>query len=133
MALRGMTALAVLVSAAVHLWLWYDGFADIEVIGPLFLLNAAAGAAIAALLVTWRHWLPLLAAIGFGAATLGAFILSTTVGLFGVNERWAGWAVWTAAVSEAVAVVAGVAALLAERRSGVELEQRAPRRRAHLD
>lgn len=133
MVLRGMTALAVLVSAAVHLWLWFDGFADIDVIGPLFLLNAAAGAAIAAVLVTWRHWLPLLAAIGFGAATLGAFILSTTVGLFGVNERWAGWAVWTAAVSEAVAVVAGVAALLAERRSGVELEQRASRRRAHLD
>ena len=133
MVLRGMTALAVLVSAAVHLWLWFDGFADIEVIGPLFLLNAAAGAAIAAVLVTWRHWLPLLAAIGFGAATLGAFILSTTVGLFGVNERWAGWAVWTAAVSEAVAVVAGAAALVAERRSGVELEQRAPRRRAHLD
>lgn len=133
MVLRRMTALAVLVSAAVHLWLWFDGFADIEVIGPLFLLNAGAGVAIAAVLVTWRHWLPLLAAIGFGAATLGAFVLSTTVGLFGVNERWAGWAVWTAAVSEVVAVVAGVAALLAERRSGVELEQRTPRRRAHLD
>lgn len=133
MVLRLTTAAAVLVSAAVHLWLWFDGFAEIDVVGPLFLLNAAAGAAITVAVVTWRHWLPLLAAVGFGAGTLGAFLLSTTVGFFGVNERWVGWPVWTSAISEAVAVVAGLAALLAERRSGVELEERAPRRRAHLD
>lgn len=133
MLLRFVTAAAVLVSAAVHLWLWFDGFADIEVIGPLFLLNAAAGLLIAGAVLAWRHWLSLLAAVGFGAATLGAFVLSTTVGFFGVNERWAGWPVWTSAVSEAVAVVAGAAALATERRSGVELEQRPPRRRAHLD
>lgn len=128
MMLRRMTAVAVLVSAAVHLWLWFDGFADIDVVGPLFLLNAAAGLVIGVATLAWRHWLPLLASIAFGAATLGAFVLSTTVGFFGVNERWSGTAVWVAAVSEAVAVIAGSAALLTERRSGVELEQRASRR-----
>ncbi len=129
MVLRWVTASAVLVSGLVHLRLWwFDGFAEIDVIGPLFLLNAVAGVVIAAATVAWRHWLPLLASVGFGAATLGAFVISTTVGLFGVQERWVGAPVWIAAVSEALAVLAGGLALVAESRrsrSGVELEQRA--------
>lgn len=128
MVLRWVTASAVLVSGLVHLWLWFDGFAEIDVIGPLFLLNAVAGVVIAAATVAWRHWLPLLASVGFGAATLGAFVVSTTVGLFGVQERWSGAPVWIAAASEALAVLAGGLALVTESRgsrSGVELEQRA--------
>lgn len=128
MVLRWVTASAVLVSGLVHLWLWFDGFAEIDVIGPLFLLNAVAGVVIAAATVAWRHWLPLLASVGFGAATLGAFVVSTTVGLFGVQERWSGAPVWIAAASEALAVLAGGLALVNESRgsrSGVELEQRA--------
>ena len=131
MLLRWVTASAVLVSALVHLWLWwFDGFSSIDVIGPLFLLNAAAGTAIAAATLLWRHWLPLLASVGFGAGTLGAFVVSATVGLFGIQERWTGAAVWIAAVSEAVAVLAGTLALVREARGsrdtrlGVELEQR---------
>ncbi len=116
MMLRWTTAVAVLVSAAVHLQLWFDGFAAIDVVGPLFLLNAVAGGVLAVTVVVWRHWLPLLASVGFGAATLGAFVLSTTVGLFGVNERWVGVPVWVAAVSEALAVVAGTAAIASESR-----------------
>jgi hypothetical protein len=133
MLLRTLTAVAVLVSGAVHLLLWFDGFRDIDVIGPLFLLNAVASVVIAGAVMLWRHWLPLLAAVGFGASTLGAFILSTTVGFFGVREMWQGTEVITAAVSEAVAVAAGLAALLVERRrSRVELEHRAPGQRADL-
>lgn len=131
MMLRWVTASAVFVSGLVHLWLWwFDGFAEIDVIGPLFLLNAVAGVVLAVATVASRHWLPLLASVGFGAATLGAFVVSTTVGLFGVQERWSGAPVWIAAVSEAVAVLAGGLALVTESRevrssrSGVELEQR---------
>lgn len=131
--LRWITAVSVLVSGVVHLQLWFDGFRMIEVIGPLFMLNALAGAVIAVATVVWRHWLTLLAAIGFGAATLGAFVLSTTVGFFGVNERWVGTPVWVAAISEALAVVVGVAALVTERRSGVQLQHRAAGQGAHLD
>ncbi len=111
---RLVAAVAVLVSAAIHLWLWFDGYRDIEVIGPAFMLNAVAGVVIAVLLLVWRHWAPLLLAVGFGAATLGAFVTSTTVGLFGVNERWTGGYVWAAAVSEAVAIVAGIVAVWRE-------------------
>ncbi len=111
MTLRVVTAAAVLVSGGVHLKLWFDGFRTIAVIGPSFLLNAAAAVLIAALLLAWRHWLPALLAVGFGLATLGAFAISATAGLFGVHEAWTGAPQLAAAASEVVAVVAGAGVL----------------------
>ena len=111
---RIVTAAAALVSAAVHLILWIDGDRDIAVIGPAFLLNAVAGAVIAVLLVLWHHWIPAFLVTGFGASTLGAFVISATVGLFGVNEQWSGGWVLTAAVSEVVCIVGGLMLLRAE-------------------
>ncbi|MGZ5415692.1 MAG: hypothetical protein ACXWDI_00810 [Nocardioides sp.] len=134
MGMRMLAAAGVLVSAAVHLWLWFDGYRDIEVIGPAFMLNAVAGVVIAGLLVAWRHWIPLFLAVGFGASTLGAFIVSATVGLFGVQESWTGGAVLTAAASEVVAILAGLVALAQEHPWGSrrELQDRLSIRRAHL-
>ena len=134
MRMRILAAAGVLVSAAVHLLLWFNGFRDIDVIGPAFMLNAVAGVAIAVLLVLWRHWVPLLLAIGFGASTLGAFVISATVGLFGVHEVWTGTAVLTAAVSEVVAIVAGAVALLREYPVGSpgQPQHRFALRRPHL-
>lgn len=111
MKMRMLAAVGLLVSGAVHLWLWFDGYGSLEVIGPAFMVNAAAALVIAALVLRWTHWAPLLLAIGFGASTLGAFVTSATVGLFGVHERWTGGAVLTAAVSEVVVVVASMMAL----------------------
>ena len=134
MRMRILAAAGVLVSAAVHLLLWFDGFRELDVIGPAFMLNAVAGVAIAVLLVLWRHWVPLLLAIGFGASTLGAFVISATVGLFGVHEVWTGTAVLTAAVSEVVAIVAGAVALLREYPVGSpgQPQHRFALRRPHL-
>ena len=110
MGTRIVTAVAALVSAFVHLRLWLppDRYQDIDVIGPAFLFNAVAGFVIAVLLLIWRHWVPGFLAAGFGASTLGAFILSTTVGLFGVKEQWVGVEVWAAAVAELVCIVGGL-------------------------
>jgi hypothetical protein len=127
MTMRMVAATAVLVSGMVHLILWLDGARTDDSLGPSFMLNAVSGAVIAVLLLVWRHWLPALLALGFGLATLGAFVLATTVGLFGVTESWTGWAVWTAAVSELVAIVAGASLLVNQNslRAGVELNEAA--------
>jgi hypothetical protein len=122
---RQIAAAAVTVSALLHLRMWFNGVRD-QSVGPAFMLNAIGGLTIAVLLITWRHWLPLLLAVGFGLSTLGAFTIATTVGLFGVHDRWAGGYVWTAAIAECVAVVAGV---IAARQEGVlagHLPQRRP-------
>jgi len=134
MVLRTAVAAAVVVSAAVHLFMWFDWASDDDVLGPAFLLNAVGGAVIGVLVLAWRHWLPPLLAVGFGLATLAAFVLATTVGLLGTTATWSGWEVWTAAAAEVVAVVAG-ALLLREQgfpRSAAELQHHLPFRRAHL-
>ena len=112
--MRVIAALSVLVSAAVHLYLWLDFARDDDFLGPSFMLNAIGGAVIAVLLLAWRHWIPAFLALGFGLSTLLAFVLATTVGLFGVTASWTGWAVWVAAVSEVVAAVAGIRLLAAD-------------------
>ena len=114
--LRILAAAAVLVSAAVHLYLWLDVFRHTDVVGPAFLVNAIGGTIIAVLLVTWRHWIPLLLAVGFGVSTLGAFIIAATVGLYGVHEHWTGWEVWTAAASEVIAIIAAGTVLMQQAR-----------------
>ena len=133
--MRILAAAAVAVSAVVHgyLW-WFDNYKDIDVIGPAFLLNAVGGAVIAVLLLVWRHWIPAFLTLGFGASTLGGFVLLTTVGLFGVNETWDGWAVWTAAISEVIAIVAGAVLLLRDNplRSRGQVQDGVSSRSAHL-
>jgi hypothetical protein len=134
MSMRFLAAVAVLVSAAVHLYLWFEGYRDVDVIGPAFLLNAVGGAGIAVLLLGWRHWVPPLLAVGFGLSTLSAFVISATVGLFGLEESWTGWEVWTAAASEAAAVVLGGLLLLRDNPLGsrVQAEDHASVDRSHL-
>lgn len=112
---RALTAASVLLSAVVHLELWALGMKDVDIIGPAFLLNAVGGLAIALAVLLWRHRLPLLGAIGFGAATLAAFVMSMTVGLFGVREQVWGVSQVLSAVSEVAAIVFSLVALVAER------------------
>jgi hypothetical protein len=110
---RLFAALAVLVSAGVHLDMWFNGVRH-QSVGPAFLLNFAGGVVIAALLVAWRHWAPLLLAVGFGLSTLGAFTIAATVGLFGVHDHWTGGYVWTAIISEVAAILGAVTAAYRE-------------------
>jgi hypothetical protein len=113
---RGLAAAGVLLSADVHLDLWdLQGYRQIHIIGVLFLLNVVAGLALGVAVLVWRHWLPALAAAGFGAATLAAFWLSVTVGLFGLKESATGSAQLLAEAAEIVAIVFGLVATVLSR------------------
>ncbi len=72
----------------VHLVGWFDWARYTSVVGPMFLLNVAASVVLAVAVLAWRHWLVGLATLGFGAATLGAYVMSLTVGFFGVQEQF---------------------------------------------
>jgi hypothetical protein len=114
---RIVAAVCVVVSGIVHWQLWRTGMRNFDVVGPAFLVNAVAGIVIGVLLVTWRHWIPPLLAVGFGLATLGAFVVATLpAGLFGVHSRWEGAPEWISAVTEVLAIVLGAVALREERR-----------------
>lgn len=122
---RLIAAAAVTVSALLHLRMWFNGVRD-QSVGPAFMVNAVGGLAIAVLLITWRHWVPLLLAVGFGVSTFGAFVIAATVGLFGVHDHWTGGYVWTAAISEFVAVVAALTAARHEGFLSRQILQRRP-------
>jgi len=48
--MRMLAAAAVLVSAGVHLYLWFHVFQHTHVVGPAFMVNAVGGAVIAILI-----------------------------------------------------------------------------------
>ena len=130
MTMRYVAATAVLASMAIHLILWFQFMREDPVLGPAFLVNVVAGVVIAVLLVRWHHWLPGVLSACFGMATLGAFTLATTVGLFGTHEHWTGFYVWGAAIAEVTAVLAGFAVVLEDPDAQATRHDRGGRRRA---
>jgi hypothetical protein len=70
----------------IHLHLWQEGYRHLPTNGPLFLVDALAGFVLAAVLLTWPRPLAGLLAAGYTASTLGALIISLSVGLFGFKE-----------------------------------------------
>ena len=73
-------------SAVIHLELWSDGYRDVSVIGPLFLVQGIASIVLALAIAALR-WLVLLAAGAVaGVATAVGLLLTASVGLFGFKE-----------------------------------------------
>ena len=87
--LRVATATTTTVSGYIHAQLYVSGYRFIHVVGVLFLLQASASFALAALLLVGGPLLLWLAAAGAAAGALGGFAASRTIGVFGFTER--GW------------------------------------------
>ena len=111
--LTGIGAGFLVWSAVIHLELWDDGYRDISVIGPHFLVQAIASIVVAVAIVALR-WLVLLAAgAAAGVATGVGLLLSVYVGLFGYTESLAvPYAVLSLAVEFTAAFVLVAAAVL---------------------
>ncbi|MEU7422968.1 hypothetical protein [Streptomyces sp. NPDC040750] len=86
--LRSATAATLAAGGYIHAQLYIDGYRFIHIVGPLFLLQASASFALAALLLVGMS--PLLlrtAAAGVALGALGGFTASRTVGVFGFTEH----------------------------------------------
>jgi predicted lipoprotein with Yx(FWY)xxD motif len=85
--LFGIAGAALLVAAgAIHLDLYLTGYRTIPTIGPLFLLQVIAAFVLAAAILVTGNWLIAALGAGFAVSTLGGYLLSLWVGLFGFTE-----------------------------------------------
>jgi predicted lipoprotein with Yx(FWY)xxD motif len=83
----GIAGAALLVaSGAIHLDLYLTGYRSIPTIGPLFLLQVIAAFALAVAIAVTGSWIAAAAGAAFAASTLGGYLLSLWVGLFGFTE-----------------------------------------------
>jgi len=108
-------------SGVIHLQLWSDGYRDISVIGPLFLIQGITSIALALALIVFRRLVLLAAGAVLLAATAVGLLLSAGIGLFGYRESlavpYAGTSLAVEFTGAVVLMVAAVIALLATRRS----------------
>lgn len=75
--------------AAIHVYLWMQGYRDVPTIGLLFLLNGIGGGVLclAVLFCSGRLLAPVSAVSAvFTLGTLGALVMSLTIGLLGFHE-----------------------------------------------
>lgn len=124
-----LAALAVLVIGAIHLDLWLrQGYRNVHVIGPLFLANAVAAAALAVVLALRGGPGAELAGLVFAASTLAAFLISVYHGLFGFVATLHGTLQTISLVAEGTAIVL-LSAALARRTYGGRSPHTTPIRR----
>jgi hypothetical protein len=111
--LTGIGAGFLVWSGVIHLELWADGYRDISVIGPLFLVQGIASIVAAAAIVAFRWLVLLVAGAVAGVATGVGLLLSVYAGLFGYTESLAvPYAVLSLAVEFTAAFVLLAGALL---------------------
>jgi len=83
----GIAGAAFLVaSGAIHLDLYLTGYRSIPTIGWLFLIQVISAFGLAAAILMTRHPLAAAAGAAFALGTLGGYLLSLKVGLFGFTE-----------------------------------------------
>jgi hypothetical protein len=100
-------------SAWIHLYLWADGYRRVPTIGPAFLGQGIVGLVLAVALVAFPR--RVVAALGttLMLASIGALLISATVGLFGFMDTLdAPWATTSLLVEAAGAVLLLAGAVL---------------------
>jgi hypothetical protein len=107
-----LAAAAVVGSALIHLHLWMNGYRHLPTIGPLFLAQVIAGAVVALLVLVVRNVLASVIAFVFVASTLGGFLISINVGLFGFQDSFAAPYAHMAFIVEIVALALCLAAAI---------------------
>jgi hypothetical protein len=113
-ALRILSAVLLLATGGIHLYLAFNGVGGI--LGVMFVLNGIAGLVLAIALVALRGRLLQLATVLsllFMIATLGSLLLALTVGLFGITQSWDYMLVPETVIVESIGVVVLAATTIA--------------------
>jgi predicted lipoprotein with Yx(FWY)xxD motif len=76
----------LIATGAIHLDLYLTGYRSIPTIGWLFLLQVIAAFGLGAVVLAFGAWLTAAAGAVFALATLGGYLLSLWIGLFGFKE-----------------------------------------------
>jgi predicted lipoprotein with Yx(FWY)xxD motif len=106
-------------TGAIHLDLYLTGYRSIPTIGWLFLLQIIAAFGLGAVVLASGEWLAAAAGAVFALATLGGYLLTLWIGLFGFTEvRTTAGIVAGVIEIAAFAALAGLAALSFERGQG---------------
>lgn len=98
----------LLATGAIHLDLYLTGYRAIPTIGPLFVLQTVAAFGLAVAVLATSGWAAAVLGAAFAVATLGGYLLSVWVGLFGFREVRT-----TAGIAAGVVEVAAVGVLAA--------------------
>ena len=121
---RGLVRLALrlagggllIATGAIHLDLYQTGYRSIPTIGWLFLLQVIAAFGLGAAVLVFANWLTAAAGAGFALATLGGYLLTVWIGLFGFTEvRTTAGIVAGVIEVAAFAALAGLAVLSVDR------------------
>jgi len=116
LALRLAGSGLLIATGAIHLDLYLTGYRSIPTIGWLFLFQVIAAFLLGAVVLASGARLAAAAGAAFSLATLGGYLLSLWVGLFGFKEvRTTAGVVAGAVEVAAFAALAGLAAMPAER------------------
>ena len=119
LALRLVGGGLLIATAAIHLDLYLTGYRSIPTIGWLFLLQVIVAFALGALVLATGQWLAAAAGAAFALATLGGYLLTLWIGLFGFTEvRTTAGIVAGVIEVAAFAALAGLAAMPARRGGG---------------
>src|SRR6201995_2258403 len=109
----------LIATGAIHLDLYLTGYRSIPTIGGLFLLQIIVAFGLGVVVLASGEWLAAAAGAVFALATLGGYLLTLWIGLFGFTEvRTTAGIVAGVIEVAAFAALAGLAAMSAERGQG---------------
>lgn len=121
LALLALAALGVLVAGFQHARLFHRGYAEVEIVGPLFLMNGIGSAVVVLALIVDRAWLFVLGALSICVPSLVSIAIShSSAGFLGFREGGYDADALVIVVAEIAAVILaslGAAAMLARTRS----------------
>ena len=84
--LLALAAVCVLVAGLQHARLFHRGYAEVEIVGLLFLMNAIGSTVVVLMLIFERVWLFVLGALSIGVPSLVSIALSHSSGFLGFRE-----------------------------------------------